>query len=843
MAARAPDHERSRFLILAAFLGVALGLVFVQPVRASQARAQATYLERVLVGAAQPDDVAREQIFELMAEVEGREDDDGRLARYLAELTIALRLEPSDDARGLVLETLAGFPATEAEMLAVVTAELAQQHVLGGHLDEAEGIAAFGLEHLDLATAWSQEPRLWYVRAKVARALGRWTEAEQHLAEMEGAIKPDGAPELTSDALKRQNHMYRARLGGARAQNLLDLGLLDRCAEAVGLAEAEAKKSQDKNALAELRLLAIDRAMWADDHKRAVELARDEALVDPGSPWKPYLLLDEGIAHAELARQERVDGKPSPGQAEAALRCLRAALEDPGLPPGERLKAELTLADLLVTLGELVQAEEHLQLARALVTPMGAGAATQEVLLDVHAWRLALARDVERTELDRADLERAGEALRAAFRRLLDQWGRTPQREGGIGFLQLGERQLVVSEVLGMELELHGAEAAFARLLEAQTLGTAARAREASVPTLAELRAELLAPERGILVLLPARDRSHLFVLDLQAAEEGQAPRPRLTHHELPSRDKLVKLAGDVSSALLDDKVSTGPAALASLSKELLPPDVRARIAPWREAVVVGFDLVQNLPFGVLLDEQGQTYGQRLALATAPSLPRALEDARTRPAPTSATLDLVLVAVPEPPAERKQLQAFPFGTKEQALLIKPFARSLSLIGPDATRTLVLAARARLAGARVVHFFVHGIDEREREQRAALVLAAEEGGEHLLRFEDVRGLKLQGLVILSSCGSGRGPPRVGDDQLVHLGGAFLDAGARCVVLSRFPVTSAATLELMARLHAHLAAGESTAEALRKARAEGSPSEAFRAAAFEVLGSAFEPVFAR
>ena len=282
---------------------------------------------------------------------------------------------------------------------------------------------------------------------------------------------------------------------------------------------------------------------------------------------------------------------------------------------------------------------------------------------------------------------------------------------------------------------------------------------------------------------------------------------------------------------------------LVSAAEQLLPPEVRARLEFWRETYVVGFDLLGGLPFGVLLDGKGRAYGQRLALVSAPSLPQALESVRRARAPREPGLDLVLVAAPEPPPQLPGLQAFTFGAREQALLAKPFARTHALLGSGATRTGLLAERARLADTRLLHIFAHGHDESEREYRAALVLSAEPGGQYLLRAEDVRQLELHGLVILSACGSSRSHSRVGDDQLVHLGGAFLEAGARSVVLARFPVRSAATLALMARLHARLAAGASSAEALRAARAEGSGVEAFRACAFEVLGSGFEPIFTR
>ena len=112
---------------------------------------------------------------------------------------------------------------------------------------------------------------------------------------------------------------------------------------------------------------------------------------------------------------------------------------------------------------------------------------------------------------------------------------------------------------------------------------------------------------------------------------------------------------------------------------------------------------------------------------------------------------------------------------------------------------------------------------------------------MLAAEDVAGLEWNGLVVLSACASGRGPMRTGDDRLASLGGAFLEAGARCVILARFPVEYDRTLELMGRLHARLAAGDPPAEALRAARTrtrEGTAVEDFHAAAFEMLGAGFE-----
>ena len=119
------------------------------------------------------------------------------------------------------------------------------------------------------------------------------------------------------------------------------------------------------------------------------------------------------------------------------------------------------------------------------------------------------------------------------------------------------------------------------------------------------------------------------------------------------------------------------------------------------------------------------------------------------------------------------------------------------------------------------------------------MCPEDGGTSgLTTCDDVeRNLELSGLVVLSACGTALGPKRLGDDDLAHLGGAFLRAGAAAVVLSRSQVGYGPTLELMEGLHARLAAGDPPAEALRRARAdlkEDDPAGAFHRSQFQIVG---------
>lgn len=769
----------------------------------------------------------------LLGGLEGRKDGDGVAALYMTELALAARSAPDAERFAAARDALAllGPGQAGAEQAAWNTARLANAHVAAGRLEEADSIARFGVEAVDLELAWSQAPRLWHVLAEVARLQGRWVEAGECLDEMEASVRADDASELSASAgLLAQNREYRARLSTARAQSMLELGLLDQCGERLADARRDAERSGVPAAMSEARLLELDRLLLSERFAEAIREAR-EAQDEPSlTAWKQLFLLSEGTARAELARQQAVADECFVAHSARARACLHAALEAEQLLPAERLKAWLTLADLALTLEHFEEADAALRTAEELTAASGGelGSLTREaVLIGVHRWRWASASDAGGEEV-----EVRRRALDEAFERFLEQWDRTPRRPGGIGFLHFGWRQLVVSEVLHADRSAGRPERAFERLLEAQAHGTFARGLARARPLLEEIRSELLAPERGILVLLPARDRSHLFVLYGQEIEA----------YELASADEVRQDARRIAAALARADGTIDAGVLRRLSGDLLPAAVRAHLGEWEQVYTVGFDLLQNVPFGLLLDEGGEPYGEKLAVVSMPSLPHGLELARRPAQPWEAAQDLVLVAAPQPPPGSK-LAPFPFGRAEQEALAAPFERTQVLVGSRATKAELLASRTRLSGAGILHFFTHGIEEAERECSAALVLAPDGETDSLLRAEDVAALELHGLVILSACGSGRGPQRLGDDQLVHLGGAFLDAGARCVVLSRYPVTFRATHELMTRLHRHLAAGDAPAEALRKARVEGARPDAVRSATFEVLGAGFEPVVSR
>ena len=104
-----------------------------------------------------------------------------------------------------------------------------------------------------------------------------------------------------------------------------------------------------------------------------------------------------------------------------------------------------------------------------------------------------------------------------------------------------------------------------------------------------------------------------------------------------------------------------------------------------------------------------------------------------------------------------------------------------------------------------------------------------------------------LAILATCSGARGPNRLGDDALGHLGGAFLARGSSCVILSRLDLEYSATLAVLERLEARLAAGDPPAEALRRVRSDfsagGKTSLAQHAALLQAVGLGHASVLAR
>ena len=292
-----------------------------------------------------------------------------------------------------------------------------------------------------------------------------------------------------------------------------------------------------------------------------------------------------------------------------------------------------------------------------------------------------------------------------------------------------------------------------------------------------------------------------------------------------------------------------------SLDEQVMRP-VRPLLGGARRLVVAPAGALALVPFGALVDEDGQWLVERYAISYVTSGRDLLMQDDAAP----ARGEPVVVAAPDFGARGEAADAagvlarvtFPplSGTREEAdALAKVWPKATVLTGADATEAAVRAVHA----PRVLHLATHGFflggDAGNGAGKRALVLegvagaappappnpllgsgvalaganqhasAADASGAHddgVLTATEAAGLDLVGtkLVVLSACETGIG--RVdGAEGVTGLRRALVIAGAEAVVMSLWKVDDAATRDLMVAYHRELAKGGGRSESLRSA----------------------------
>jgi CHAT domain-containing protein len=146
----------------------------------------------------------------------------------------------------------------------------------------------------------------------------------------------------------------------------------------------------------------------------------------------------------------------------------------------------------------------------------------------------------------------------------------------------------------------------------------------------------------------------------------------------------------------------------------------------------------------------------------------------------------------------------------------PVDRRRVFLGREGTEAAL--KREPLGRYRRLHFATHSLIDEMSPSRSAIVLSfdgdAEEDG--LLDVSEIARLNLDAdLAVVSACQTGRGKLLSGEG-IVGLSRAFLQAGARSVVVSLWNVTDISTSQLMRNFYKHLTGGLGNAAALRQAK---------------------------
>ncbi|MEM7309659.1 MAG: CHAT domain-containing protein [Planctomycetota bacterium] len=644
------------------------------------------------------------------------------------------------------------------------------------------------------------------------------------------------AVELLDEARLRarsDDGAFRATVEGELGRIYQKLGLLERAALHFERERAAAFGLEEQ---AVRQAVALHEIRHAEASYRSTEVVRlaDELLAgDLGFSARSRAELRLMRAKAELLRT--LEGE---GNSDRARDGLADALDDPDLRRPLRLVPRAILGAFHARVGDFEAAESALAAAAELHRELAEvrdvehaaqdGATLHAMWARVTTLRLAAGHLDLARPADRALVGERHARLEQSFDAFVALWSAAPPLPGGVGFLQYGTRASVVGELAALDVAAAstpeaGAERALGRVLRAQTVGSLGRALGATAPTLAEIRAELLAPRRGLLVYLFAHEAGHVLAVG----------RDSIVHAPLPTAPELFRLrrrllaevaltpAAEPGTKAYERAVERAERAATELANALLPDAARRALAGWDEVLVAGVDDLGPFPFAALPDADGRPLGARKAVTHLPSVPVAVALARRPHDADTHEVDLVLLADTEPSdAVRERFPALApvvLAEDELAALAEPFGTVERYLGPEATRAVLRSEL--LDRAEVLHVFTHGIYAPEEVEPAGLVLSADTpDDEGILTCADARRLAAPPIVLLSACGAGRTSVRRGEDGVGTFAGAFLSAGARAVVLSPTDLDAGATAALTALVSRELAAGARPAEALRRACAE-------------------------
>jgi hypothetical protein len=767
-------------------------------------------------------------------------------ASGFALLTALAALAPWDERAQSPAPTPASTPAPAAASAAAPTTPSAvltrSQQLIGlGRAGEAVPLLTEALAQQEAGA--TERHALRFLLTECRRQLQDWPRFFDELERQEREAPPADAAE----------HKYwsalRCPLALQRAAACASLGMLDLCGETLrDVDRASCAASVD----ASLVKLQCQLDLLAYRHERVVELVdatlAPDAAFRGGAADRLDLELRKGIALSELARM----GRGELAQARAALERVREQM-DPKHVAVEQLNLAFALADVAwrderLDEGDRLADEIEARLDGVAPEARGAQAGDRAQLATLRA-HLALARGCDDAEaaLRLADLE-------GAYAGLLERWRAVPHRKGGVGFLHPTNRRAILSELVRLELRVHGPDAgarrALGHVLRAQAQGSLAREIGIAACDAADVERELLGPGRGLLVYVPGADRSHVFAWDAE----------RIVCREIEPVYAIDAAYRDIGNAIatlphVDPKAAraAGDALLASaapLARRLMPDEIAARVRAWKSITVAGDELFDDVCFAALRVDGIGVLGLERALEHVPSIPLGVHLARTRPAATARASgpELVFVAAPEPNAalaERyAKLARLELAPEAARRACGPFAgpRVRALTGAGAT---VAALRAALVpSVRVLHLMVHGVFDRGRERGQGLLLAGDPG---VLWTDGIDaasdGLRPPALVLLSVCGGKRGDVRHGDDGISHMAGALLARGARCVVTSAGDLDFAAQQELARVFLARIDAGDAPEQALlaaRRALAAGDFAHPYYWATLRVLGDGRTPI---
>ena len=693
-------------------------------------------------------------------------------------------------------------------------------HALGGLRPQEQLEEALALAPLYPPSALSAH--LWQTATGRYREAGRVTEASECLAHARRDLEAAAweSPGARSAGFARW-HLEAAKLD-------LELGLVDRAALRIPVLEAGREQMAGledpaarwfvSNAALTLARIDVARHRWAELERWLPAALETGSLTGDDRARALYLV---GQATYEVDPSDAVRLERARARVREAIDAARA--RESIDPPASRLlraQAHLRLARFALDRGELSGARAELDVARA-IEDAAPSDHPLRALERAHraVFELRLAR---RT----GDARRAGEELLERWRALLETWHRAAPRPGGVGYLTYENHQRVLGEVLAVLVE-KSEEAAWRELVDAHRAATLVKQR---LPELlaGEVEAPRPRPGEALWAILPTLDGAHVFL----------AVGERVEHHWIAEgaqalrRDALALARLVRTSPLAPEAPRARRRGIeelgALLHAKLFPAPFDELVEQASALTVVGAELLEHVPFEVLGPDASRALGRTHDLAYLPCL--ALHGRLAPEGEEGGALDLACLGGG---GDLSIPRAWPARLRD----LYPAGRALVSARADAT----LGDLERVA-PRVLQLLGHGHLDREAECPATI----EVGGARVDHALLSHLAPVPELVLLTACGSWRGPWRPGDGGVGELAGACLAAGASSVVLTSADVELGATLAWSEVFHWAIARGLSPARAAREARLALAGSATFDDPYYHsllhVVGDGLQPVFA-
>jgi CHAT domain-containing protein/tetratricopeptide (TPR) repeat protein len=320
----------------------------------------------------------------------------------------------------------------------------------------------------------------------------------------------------------------------------------------------------------------------------------------------------------------------------------------------------------------------------------------------------------------------------------------------------------------------------------------------------------------------------------------------------LASSDSLFGLARRLTMLMSSGTVADELAR--RLGDAAVSPIVARLPAHVTKLVIVADGVVHRVPFEALRTSDGRWLMERFAVTSVPSattLVRLMGNAAAR----AQTAEPMLVAFGDPAYERAArptagaggdgelrvsfasagaLTRLPYSAREVRSIARYFPRADIRLGRDATEASLHAAG--LGRASVLHFATHALVDDQVTWRSALALAPGAGYDGFVTGSEIAALSLNAeLVVLSGCRTAQGALVVGEG-VQGLTAPLLEAGARSVLATRWPVGDREASAMVVSFYDAMARGNTAGDALRVASraaiARGTPASEW--AAFALVG---------